>query len=101
MLNYNCIPVACQTSLIELVESVEFRYRSKELDDHTHKQCKRINCDKYVNQALNGHHPLIRIQTTNFYEPELIADILEKKASIPNAFNDENAAMARLQMKHA
>jgi len=44
---------------------------------------------------------LIRIQTTNFYEPELIADILEKKASIPNAFNDENAAMARLQMKHA
>ena len=100
--------IHCQTSLIELVEPVEFRYKSKawtkrvdfvitdkmskiiaviELDDHTHKHSKRVRRDKYVNQALNGHHPLIRIQTTNVYEPELIADILEKKASIPNAFN--------------
>jgi len=51
------------------------------------EQSKRIQRDKYVNQALNGHHPFIKIQITNFDEPELIANILEEKANIPTLFS--------------
>ncbi len=103
--------IHCQTSLIELVEPVEFRHKSKawtkrvdfvitdtsskilaviELDDYTHKQNKRIKRDKYVNQALSGNHPLVRFATTNFYKPENIAEALEVKAMILNQFKSLN-----------
>ena len=57
------------------------------------EQSKRIQWDKYVNQALNGHHPFIKIQITNFDEPELIANILEEKVNIPTIFNNKNTSL--------
>lgn len=100
--------VHCQTSLIALVEPIERKHKGKawskrmdfvitdkatkilaviELDDSSHNLPKRIERDKYVNHALDSNHPLIRIPSENFYTPEKIADLLEKKAGIPNTFS--------------
>lgn len=100
--------IHCQTSLIAIVEPVNFKDKSRaysrrmdfvitdtatkilaviELDDSSHNQPKRIKRDKYVNAALKPHHPLIRIPIDKFYSPEKIADILEKNANIKNEFN--------------
>lgn len=100
--------IHCQTSLIALVDPVEFKYKPKawsrrmdfvitdtatktvaviELDDASHNQSKRKFRDQYVNDALSEHHPLIRLPTEKFYKPEKIADILEQQAGIPNKFN--------------
>lgn len=97
--------VHCQTSLISIVEPVEFKHKKRayskrmdfvitdtatkivaviELDDSTHSQPKRIARDNYVNEALKPHHPLIRINTTPFYKPEDIAEQLEKQVGIKN-----------------
>lgn len=99
--------VHCQTSLISIVEPIEFKHKKRayskrmgfvitdtstkivaviELDDSTHSQPKRIARDNYVNEALKPHHPLIRIPTTSFYKPEDIAELLEKQAVIKNIF---------------
>ncbi len=96
--------VHCQTSLIALVEPVEFKYKSKawskrmdfvitdkttkviaviELDDSTHKRRKRVKRDEYVNEALNSHHVLIRIPTKKFYDPKAIVKLLINQASLP------------------
>lgn len=103
--------VHCQTSLISIVEPVEFKHKKRayskridfvitdtatkivaviELDDSTHNQPKRMARDHYVNEALKPHHPLIRIPTIPFYKPEDIADMLEEKAGIKNIFRQEN-----------
>lgn len=100
--------IHCQTSLIALVEPVEFRYKSKawskrvdfvitdtatkvigviELDDSTHKQKKRIERDKYVNNAFEDKHPLIRLPTKKFYEPKELAKTFEEKLGIENIFS--------------
>jgi len=96
-----------QVPLISLVKPTDFRHNSKswakrvdfvltdtatkviaviELDDSTHNQKKRVERDNYVNYALKGHHPLIRIKTENFYAPEEIAAVLESEAGIKNKF---------------
>ena len=97
--------IHCQTSLIAIVEPVEFKDKKRaytkrmdfvitdtatkiiaviELDDASHNAPKRIARDKYVNEALQPHHPLIRINTTPFYQPENIAELLEQQAGIKN-----------------
>ena len=101
--------VHCQTSLIVLVEPIEEEHKGRawskrmdfvitdkatkilaviELDDSSHNLPKRIERDKYVNHALNGHHPLIRVPTESFYEPEKLARLLETKAGILNVFRE-------------
>jgi hypothetical protein len=100
--------IHCQTSLIAIVDPINFKDKSRayskrmdfvitdtttkilaviELDDSSHNQPKRIKRDKYVNEALKPHHPLIRMPTEKFYNPEKIADILEKNANIKNKFS--------------
>lgn len=97
--------VHCQTSLIALVDPIEYKYKSKawskrmdfvitdtatkilcviELDDASHKQKKRMKRDEYVNSALENNHVLIRLQTQNFYEPEKLAELFETKLGIKN-----------------
>ena len=96
-----------QVALFALVKPLDYRHNSKswakrmdfvitdtatkvlaviELDDSTHNQKKRIERDNYVNYALKGHHPLIRINTEKFYDPEKIATLLETEAGIKNHF---------------
>ena len=96
-----------QIPLISLVTPIDYRHNSKswakrvdfvitdkatkilaviELDDSTHNQKKRIERDNYVNYALKGHHPLIRINTEKFYDPKKIARLLESEAGIKNQF---------------
>ncbi|EJL6619206.1 DUF2726 domain-containing protein [Vibrio cholerae] len=53
-----------------------------ELDDSTHNWKKRQERDRYVNDVLDGHHTLIRIQTKRFYEPSEIAAILSRETEI-------------------
>jgi len=97
-----------QVALFALVKPLDYRHNSKswakrmdfvitdtatkvlaviELDDSTHNQKKRIERDNYVNYALKGHHPLIRITTEKFYDPEKIAVLLETEAGIKNQFS--------------
>ncbi len=89
--------IHCQTSLIAIVEPIEYKDKSRawskrvdfvitdnktkiiaviELDDSSHNKANRIKRDKYVNNALEPHHPLIRFNTEKFYKPEKIAEIL-------------------------
>ena len=96
-----------QVPLISLAKPVDYRHNSKswakrvdfvitdtatkvvaviELDDSTHNQKKRVERDNYVNYALKGHHPLVRINTEKFYMPEKIAALLESEAGIKNQF---------------
>ena len=96
-----------QVALFALVKPLDYRHNSKswakrmdfvitdtatkvlaviELDDSTHNQKKRIERDNYVNYALKGHHPLIRINTEKFYDPKKIAALLETEAGIKNQF---------------
>lgn len=92
-----------QVSLMALVTPVDFKDNSKtwakrmdfvitdkstrilaviELDDSTHNRKKRQERDKYVNQVLEGHHPLVRFNTERFYEPSYLARVLESKTEI-------------------
>lgn len=101
--------IHCQTSLIALVDPVEYKYKSKawsrrmdyvitdtatkvicviELDDSTHKQQKRIERDLYVNDALKGRHTLIRLETQKFYKPEELAELFDERLNIKNFFKN-------------
>lgn len=101
-----------QVSLIALVEPYEFKDKSKswakrmdfvitdtatkilaviELDDSSHYTEKRVKRDAYVNDALAGHHPLIRLPTQKFYDPKEIASVLEEKAGIQHIFTKQDA----------
>ncbi|ELA7149933.1 DUF2726 domain-containing protein [Vibrio parahaemolyticus] len=92
-----------QVSLMALVTPVDFKDNSKtwakrmdfvitdkstrilaviELDDSTHNRKKRQERDKYVNEVLEGHHPLVRFNTERFYEPSYLARVLESKTEI-------------------
>jgi hypothetical protein len=53
-----------------------------ELDDSTHRWKKRQERDQYVNEALYGHHKLIRFNTKHFYEPSEVAAVLERETEI-------------------
>ncbi len=100
-----------QVPLFSLVKPIDYKHNSKswakrvdfvitdtatkviaviELDDSTHNQKKRIERDNYVNYALKGHHPLIRVNTEKFYAPEKIAELLETEAGIKNHFSKSN-----------
>ena len=102
--------VHSQVSLFALVKPVDFRHNSKswakrmdfvvtdratkvlavvELDDATHNRPKAKRRDAYVNHALKTHHPLIRIETQRFYDPEDMAALLEVKAGIKNRFKSK------------
>jgi len=98
--------IHCQVPLIALVEP-PYQYRTKswakrldfvitdtaskiiaviELDDASHNRKDRVERDNYVNYALKGHHPLIRLPTEKFYAPEKIAELLATQAGIANQF---------------
>ncbi|MDA0147349.1 DUF2726 domain-containing protein [Vibrio sp. LaRot3] len=95
--------IHCQVSLMALVKPTDFKNNSRtwakrmdyvitdkatrilaviELDDSSHNKKKRQERDEYVNNALHGHHPLIRFQTQRFYEPSEIALKLEQHSEI-------------------
>lgn len=103
--------VHSQVSLIALVEPLSFKDNSKswakrmdfvitdkatkilaviELDDSSHSSEKRKKRDAYVNNALKGHHPLIRLPTKKFYEPQEIAGVLEREAGIPSVYSSQD-----------
>ncbi len=92
-----------QVSLMALVQPVNFKDNSRtwakrmdfvitdkatkvlaviELDDSTHNWKKRQERDQYVNDVLEGHHPLIRFNTKSFYEPSEVAEALSLKTEI-------------------
>ncbi len=92
-----------QVSLMALVKPVNFKNNSRtwakrmdfvitdkatkvlaviELDDSTHNWKKRQERDQYVNEALEGHHKLVRFSTKRFYEPSEIARVLERETEI-------------------
>lgn len=99
-----------QVSLMALVKPVNFKHNSRtwakrmdfvitdkatkvlaviELDDSTHNWKKRQERDQYVNQALEGHHKLVRFSTKRFYEPSEIAKVLESETEIKcNGFGE-------------
>ncbi len=99
-----------QVSLMALVKPVNFKHNSRtwakrmdfvitdkatkvlaviELDDSTHNWKKRQERDQYVNQALEGHHKLVRFSTKRFYEPSEIAKVLERETEIKcNGFGE-------------
>ncbi|CAH0535453.1 hypothetical protein VST7929_03027 [Vibrio stylophorae] len=95
--------IHCQVSLMALVKPVHFKDNSKtwskrmdfviadadtkvlaviELDDSSHQKLKRQERDHYVNQALEGHHPLVRFSSRQFYDPAYIANALEGQTDI-------------------
>lgn len=106
----NCI-VHCQVSLMALVTPVDSKNNSRtwakrmdfvitdtaakvlaviELDDFSHNNPKRKASDQYKNEALAGHHPLIRFNTQKFYDPAEIAKIIERNTQIKCAINDKS-----------
>jgi len=105
--------IHCQVPLIVLAEP-PYQHRSKswakrldfvitdtatkiiaviELDDASHEKKDRVERDNYVNYALKGHHPLIRLPTEKFYAPEKIAEILAAQAGIANQFTVAEAVV--------
>lgn len=95
--------IHCQVSMMALVSPVDFKHNAKvwakrmdyvitdrstkiiaviELDDASHHSQQRLERDKYVKEVLNTHHNFIRISTRKYYDPMLIANLLEQKAGI-------------------
>ena len=92
-----------QVSLMALVQPTNFKDNSRtwakrmdyvitdrdtkvlaviELDDASHRQKKRQERDIYVNNALNGHHPLLRFEARSSYDKTHIATVLERDTII-------------------
>ncbi|EHH1238174.1 DUF2726 domain-containing protein [Vibrio parahaemolyticus] len=92
-----------QVSLMALVQPTNFKDNSRtwakrmdyvitdrdtkvlaviELDDSSHRQKKRQERDIYVNNALNGHHPLLRFEARSSYDKTHIATVLERDTII-------------------
>ncbi|EGQ7947957.1 DUF2726 domain-containing protein [Vibrio parahaemolyticus] len=92
-----------QVSLMALVQPTNFKDNSRtwakrmdyvitdrdtkvlaviELDDSSHRQKKRQERDIYVNNALNGHHPLLRFEARSSYDKTHIAAVLERDTII-------------------
>lgn len=95
--------IHCQVSLMALVQPVNFKDNSRtwakrmdyvitdsdtkvlaviELDDSSHRLPKRQERDRYVNDALLGHHPLLRFQAKRQYDPIHIAKVIENQTKI-------------------
>lgn len=95
--------VHSQVSLMALVKPVDFKDNSKtwakrmdfvitdkttkvlaviEFDDLSHRRKKRIERDKYVDSVLEGHHPLVRIQSTRTLSEKSIIEVIEAKTQI-------------------
>lgn len=89
--------VHCQTALMALVQPVDRKNNSRtwakrmdfvitdldtrivaviELDDSSHARHDRQKRDYYVNQALDGHHQLLRVQSSRTYCPSFIKSLL-------------------------
>lgn len=92
-----------QVSLMALVQPTNFKDNSRtwakrmdyvitdrdtkvlaviELDDSSHRQKKIQERDIYVNNALNGHHPLLRFEARSSYNKTHIATVLERDTII-------------------
>jgi len=92
-----------QVSLMALVQPINFKDNSRtwakrmdfvitdsdtkvlaviELDDSSHRQKKRQERDIYVNNALKGHHPLLRFEAKSTYDKTHIATLLERDTII-------------------
>ncbi|NOH69444.1 DUF2726 domain-containing protein [Vibrio rotiferianus] len=95
--------IHCQVSLMALVQPVNFKDNSKtwakrmdyvitdkdtrvlaviELDDSSHSRPKRQERDIYVNEALLGHHPLLRFSVRGTYDPLEISNKIEDRTEI-------------------
>lgn len=95
--------IHCQVSLMALVQPIDFKDNSKtwakridyvitdketkvlaviELDDSSHRARKRQERDLYVNDALSGHHVLLRFEARRQYDAIAIANTLKAKANI-------------------
>ncbi|EKA7409205.1 DUF2726 domain-containing protein [Vibrio parahaemolyticus] len=53
-----------------------------ELDDSSHRQKKRQERDIYVNNALKGHHPLLRFEAKSSYDKNHVATVIERETLI-------------------
>ncbi len=99
--------VHCQVPLISVVVPVESKNNRRswakrvdfvvtdkatkilaviELDDSSHNSEKAQQRDLYVNEALKGNHPLIRLATERFYDPKVIAKKLYEEAEIESSY---------------
>ena len=95
--------VHCQTSLMALIQPVEWKNNSRtwakrmdfvitdettkivcviELDDRSHERRDRKKRDKYVNEALDGHHKLIRFKASWSYSSEEIRSKLVNEIGV-------------------
>jgi hypothetical protein len=95
--------VHCQTSLMALIQPVEWKNNSKtwakrmdfvvtdettkvvcviELDERSHERNDRKKRDKYVNEALDGHHKLIRFKASWSYSSEEIRSKLVSEIGV-------------------
>lgn len=57
-----------------------------ELDDRSHQRADRQKRDKYVNEALDGHHKLIRFKASWTYDSEDIYQKLKNEIDCPHPF---------------
>ncbi|EHZ2723569.1 TPA: DUF2726 domain-containing protein [Vibrio parahaemolyticus] len=92
-----------QVSLMALVQPTNFKDNSRtwakrmdyvitdrdtkvlaviELDDSSHRQKKRQERDIYVNNALKGHHPLLRFEAKSSYDKNHVATVIERDTLI-------------------
>ncbi|MFB9154454.1 DUF2726 domain-containing protein [Vibrio gallaecicus] len=92
--------IHCQTSLMALIQPVEWKNNSRtwakrmdfvvtdsttkiicviELDDRSHERADRKKRDKYVNEALDGQHKLIRFKASWGYDAATIYKKLRNK----------------------
>ncbi|HHY0466734.1 TPA: DUF2726 domain-containing protein [Vibrio parahaemolyticus] len=92
-----------QVSLMALVQPTSFKDNSRtwakrmdyvitdrdtkvlaviELDDSSHRQKKRQERDIYVNNALKGHHPLLRFEAKSSYDKNHVATVIERETLI-------------------
>ncbi|MEZ9582635.1 DUF2726 domain-containing protein [Vibrio cyclitrophicus] len=97
--------IHCQTSLMALIQPVEWKNNSRtwakrmdfvvtdsttkvicviELDDRSHQRADRKKRDKYVNEALDGHHKLIRFKAAWTYDSENIYQKLKNEIDCPH-----------------
>ncbi|MFA0656030.1 DUF2726 domain-containing protein [Vibrio sp. 10N.222.49.C12] len=97
--------IHCQTSLMALIQPVERKNNSRtwakrmdfvvtdsstkvicviELDDRSHQRADRQKRDKYVNEALDGQHKLIRFKASWNYDSENIYQQLKNEIDCPH-----------------
>ncbi len=88
------VPVESKNNCRSWAKRVDFVVADKatkilaviELDDSSHNSEKAQQRDLYVNEALKGHHPLVRLNTEKFYDPKIIAKKLYEEAGIESTY---------------